>query len=570
MNILGLWLSIFLVVSVTEGQLQFDKFQTEPGIYFSEIGKSVVSTSEWKFIIYFNLSEYWHEWRYLEQTFAQLQLRCENKSNGSNYIQNCKELLEPISHLVNQVEDNNELFKPHASRVRRAPLDFVGNIFGDLFGVLNQRDAQMYSEQIEGLATGTIKMQKFIQQQTKVLDLTSNIIRKEHEQIQKQYSWMQKEIQTILMHEEFLDAVFQLSTAVFIYKDIQGDLIDMLSDVHHGRASTRVLPPSTFAKQLGEVAQFLSRDERVPSFEAHWIEVYKLLETKAAIIKEQIICEVRIPLVQGEEFQIYNIIPLPVRHEGSFIYIEPQFRYALVNRDRTWYYPTSAQELHECKYWERDTVICRIEGPMYKVASSEQHCEMSLLTHAEKPPEQCQVRAMPLTTFVHSLRNNRWLLVLSKGTTFDLTCDQQTQSVKLQGAGIITLSSDCSLRGPSTLFKAKISYNTSIYSDIIPKFNLSQETKSPIAVFESEDIGAELSDLQQSVTELKREEIWNQVDLHHVGNYTATSITVILIIILMRWLYKHKKQQKNLEIRLTKKIPRVRERVLDDNIGNII
>ena len=111
--------------------------------------------------------------------------------------------------------DHNQILRTSGERVRRAPLDFVGNLLGDVFGVLNQRDAQKYHEQIQGRTKGTLELHKLVQQQTHILDLTTNIMHREKNMMDQQYQLLHKDIQGIMLHEEYMD--------VFLFKDTQSD-----------------------------------------------------------------------------------------------------------------------------------------------------------------------------------------------------------------------------------------------------------------------------------------------------------------------------------------------------------
>lgn len=260
---------------------------------------------------------------------------------------------------------------------------------------------------------------------------------------------------------------------------------------------------------------------------------YRLLTTRAAIVKEQVIFEVQIPLVQGEDYQIFNVIPVPTKYHNGYAYLEPQSQYVLVSSTRVWYQPISAVKLSECKRWEEGTVICQLEGPMYKIASTEEHCEMALLSHVKEPPSKCRVRTALPSVFIHPLRGNRWVMVLPHELVFDLICQLQVQTVTLNGSGILALKPGCSLRGSSIVIRAKTTYETNIYADVVPRFNLTQKTEERAVVLHTGGLDVEVSELQQAVNKLKEEEPWTQLDYHHLGNYTVTGSALVLVVVLL-------------------------------------
>lgn len=158
---------------------------------------------------------------------------------------------------------------------------------------------------------------------------------------------------------------------------------------------------------------------------------------------------------------------------------------------------------------------------------------MALLSHANEQPSRCPMRTAQPSTYIHPLKDNRWIMVLPREVVIDLECQERSQAVAMNGSGILPLEPGCSLRGTSVVIKATTTYKTVIRADVVPRFNLTQKTERRTLTFPANALEVEVSELQQTIQELKREEPWAEVDWHHIGNYTGPGAGLVLTLTLL-------------------------------------
>lgn len=161
------WISVFLYISLlsqaSAAGASFEPFVHQPGIFLEQVGQAYLTHENWKLILHYNLTNYWHEWYRIGATVSQLDTWCtksdwrQSRRDSNNTTQGCGILMKTIEHVMDEMEDRNRLFRD-PSRKRRAPFEFMGTLMADLFGVMDQRDAEKYAKQIEELQAGSLQM----------------------------------------------------------------------------------------------------------------------------------------------------------------------------------------------------------------------------------------------------------------------------------------------------------------------------------------------------------------------------------------------------------------------------
>lgn len=535
-------------------EVQFDQFVNQPGIYLEEIGRAFLTINNWKLVLHYNLTNYWQEWDHININMAQLADWCRrsnwhqhivaSSSQTGKTIANisdhtrpaCEVLIQSIQHLLEGVKERNRLLNS-PSRRRRAPLEFMGTLMSDLFGVMDQRDAEKYEGQIMALQSGTLQMRELIEKQVNVLDVTTNLVRKQHEQIMSQYKATQLDIISLHQHSDFVDIALQLIININTFKEVQEALIDVMVDLHQGHINTQLITPKQLKDQLENLKVWVPESVRVPDYQHHWIQLYKVLRVRARLVNNHIIFELSIPLMGQHTFQIYRVHPVPTRHGERMVYIQPTFKLVLVDLQRIWYYPMTLSELQQCQKWDETQLVCSQQSALHAVQADEQPCELTLLQHQsqrEKTGKNCQVQTTSNKVVVIPLTQpNQWILSLSGRETFDVICKDTLKHITIHGSGILHLIPGCQIKNRNFLLQSQKFYSTAANVSFLPAFNLSQRLSDEETLVVMDSMESEMEKLSSMVKDLHAREDWTSVNLHDIHHYAFASVALILLAVLV-------------------------------------
>lgn len=523
------------------GGVHFEEFHDHPGIYLEEVGRAFIITDEWKMILFYDLANYWHEWDSLVFLAKRLSTTCYLQSSSSNHTQpegqstECDPMLESIRVMMTGIRDRNVMLKAPI-RVKRAPLEFIGTFLSEAFGVLDQRAAVQYETQINELRTGTLRMSKLIQQQTHVLEVTTNLVKKQQEQIQTQYRQVQAALRAVTDHAEYTDMVFQLVTHITLFKEMQEAMIDVIVDLHQGHLNTKLLTPDQLRDQLKQMKEWAPADVQVPDYQQHWVQLYQLLRVKARLVNNYLIFELRVPLFGAENYQVYRSHPIPTIVQDRMAYIQPTSELILVNLQRTYYYPMTMTELEDCQKWDLDQWICPQKGALYTAQDGDKPCEIQLLQHEEQAAEQCPVRTTAKQTYIRPLIHaNTWIISVAQKQTLDIICNNTVQHTTIQRSGLLSLESGCLIKSKKYLLRSMTTHTSQQPVWFLPSFNLSKHTAHSVNL-ETVNLEPEVLEMVEAVQTLNKEESWSSLNIHDIPQYALSSIlTVPVILLFIAW-----------------------------------
>lgn len=456
------------------------------GLYYEEIGRSNLITNEWDLIIYFDLRTYWLELEDLKLCIDQMKYLCHQgvlKTMGY-----CNTTVIQFAHTISSIEAKNQLLKTNKDllvpRQKRSPFNIVGNIAQALFGILDSNFADRYEEHIKGVKKNEDYLLKLLKNHSSIMEATANIIKKNEEDVRNQFQGFQKDLKNIAANSEqrqmFFTLALHTTLAISNYQRTQDTLLNLVVDTQHGLIAQELLTPTQLQEQLSLIRRSIPNQLSVPRIEEadNLLQIFKLFNIKGRVTKRNVLISLKLPLITNEEFQIFNMVPIPVIHEGHLAAIIPSSTKLLVNLQRSLYYPMMETELQLCRRMKNDRYLCYQHHPLYTEKSSRSHCEFTLLTHADKIPDSCKIQTSAITntwTQLHSPSN--WIFNNFKEETLDIICGESITPVSLAGTGILHLGSNCMIKHPAMIIKTYNLFHNEIRAAIIPAPNLSTNLK---------------------------------------------------------------------------------------------
>lgn len=564
------------------------KFQSNPGIYFEEIGKVSLYSTEWQTVIYYDLSNFNLELSMLKDCEGKFKRACSGLTECESTRRLCLSLSEHYSNLINEISERVKLIQGKEKRQRRGLFNAVGSLSKTLFGTLDDDDAQKYNEQIETIKTNQDHLLLLIKNQTLIVETTANIFNKTRTDIIDQFNLINTKFRKIeettnKMDSEFarLNATLELETLssliVLISTRFQSTLnilLDLVTDVRHGKPHPSIITPKQVDDLLTSIQKNLPKELTLPvdRFSNSILQIYRLGQISTAIVGDKIIFNLKIPLPLRESYQLYKVVPLPTRHNNDYVFIQPSLEFLVVDYNREHYYSLNKMDLNNCLTDDLEDYLCRIVHPIFNVHSENNLCEIDLLKHDQSIPSSCNVKSIPCNDFwIQLAQPNKWLFVMDRDATVDIICNDKIFPRPLQGAGIIELRSGCYLRSKELVLQAHNVQTSRLNNYYLPTINITEEintrikpnqvdsppkiAKTVLLKYNNEN---ELRDLSTAIGYQKKQEAKglhkiNAHDIHHYSmSYGLLALLIIVFAILaqMKWKCATKTKDTNDDIDL--------------------
>lgn len=528
------------------------------GIYYESMGKAYTTQSDWNMIVYFDLEKFDKELELVNNAIQKLSNMCklmsnnyENAVTGPKY--QCSSTINLLRTQFNDMMDMHSLIQMNkqATRIKRvAPFAGVGWLGHALFGIMDADSAERIEQQIATCQQDYNYQRKLIEDQTSVIDLTTNLMKESQIMIDKKFnslsnamSQLHNETDLVRKREQLLGWVFQLSLIIDRLEKIQHNIINMLTDLQQGHVSSYLFTPKQFKHELETINDHIPSGQRLPLNPQHDMTAfYEIMRGQMRVTKNSILIQIHLPLVSIEEFQVYHLIPVPIRHGHEHISIIPESPYLLITLKRNTFYQMNEQDLNQCIKPHGTAMICPAGQPINSVESSRSKCERDLLT-GQQDFGHCHILADTVTDVWTPLKtSNKWIYTLKETTLINIVQSSNVDTVTLQGSGILVIQPGCELSHDGVTITGRSSLTTTSNMDFTPLVNLSD------FVFENH---AELDVLNITVTNpTKFDEIHTKLnkihnalppahEIHHVLHHGFTTIMILGAFIALIYTYRH-------------------------------
>ncbi|XP_073821395.1 uncharacterized protein [Musca autumnalis] len=241
---------------------------------------------------------------------------------------------------------------------------------------------------------------ELLRNQTSIIDSTINIIRKGEGASQKTFSNVQAEM------------------------NLLANKVKKEEDV----AKATHIPPS----------------RALPIPEDNLTEFFKLMTSKGSVMRNNIIFEIHLPLVDLQQYNLFNMIPIPMFRYGQFISISIKSAILAVNAHRDEFISLTADEMHNCIHTTNDVFICNKQIKLNKGDRSHV-CKVNFFLN--KSSEACDLESTVCRQpWRQMVRKNRWMFTLANITELTFACGTKITHLEAQGAGTLDVGPDCTLK----------------------------------------------------------------------------------------------------------------------------
>uniref|UniRef100_A0A2A4JSD5 Envelope fusion protein n=1 Tax=Heliothis virescens TaxID=7102 RepID=A0A2A4JSD5_HELVI len=532
---------IFFMSLITSSQAAF-KISALPNnnsLYFETVGNMQVIRDKWNLIVYYDMSPYWEGNTAAKKFLDYLQRLCVSLNDTSK----CDMITLQLNHDYKEIQHYNQLMiNQHfdaRTRQRRGLINGIGYVANSLFGVLDERFAEQYKKDIQLVKQNERHLDNLIKNQTSIIEAEYNVLKRTEQTIQLQHKTINKHLNQLdnaafVMKQE-LDSLaktqeFALSALTTInllqnLKRIQDTLLDIVTDIYHGKFNTHLLTPDQLQHELQFISGQLTKDTTLPvdNLQSDLKNVYSMLKVKARMMQEYFIFEITFPLTSRDSYTIYKITPVPRQVQNYMISVLPADDYVAISLKKDAFFTISFIELQLCLHNDK-SYLCQVNRQINHLRIDEKFCKLdSNLKQCIVIKSPCQDRWLELnepTKFMYFCCNTYAVRII---------CQDQVAFKQVTGVGIIDLDSKCIIKSNEfTLYAHALSSNiiksnSEIVTPQIAELNhIVNISLSPYIAYE-DPINSTLEDLGKRIKQLKSANT-NSLDYtlstHDIHQYT--------------------------------------------------
>jgi hypothetical protein len=382
-------------------------------------------------------------------------------------------------------------------RNKRGLVNIVGRVANVLFGICDDVDAEYFYDKIKELEISKSRISGLTETQTQIMqsiisNVYSSLVEMEKVQVNlvDKYNYLVHEIQIEKVHICFLEFQTALEEQVLLlnliltqYAFETENLVSIINMAIQGLVHFSILDVKTLKNQIKDVKTQLPVGEGIPINldDSGVSELLRLTTTNVVCIKDILIFNMEIPLVNSYKFLLYKTISLPINLlNNTYVAIVPSTHYIAIEKSRLYYIEYNEIQLSKCKQITK-TLVYPYDQQLHHLDNS---CELMIFRKPGVIPDSCNLRNVNFNFSIwHRLENtNSWIYITVKDNIIVKCKDiSEGEIVNVNGMGIIELSNQCQANtNDGTLLISQKKVTTKVYKDIIPQLNVSINLQIPL------------------------------------------------------------------------------------------
>lgn len=331
------------------------------------------------------------------------------------------------------------------------------------------------------------------------------------------------------MSNEFNVGAIIASNLLQNIKHVQGMMLDTITDTYHGRLSPYLITAKQLQDQLSIISSHVSNDVTLPINNIHvdLARIFKLITSKARIITDYLIFELRIPLISRDFFEIFKIIPIPEQKQRDMISIKPISNYVAINLKKDTYISLSESGIKSCLVAEEGVYLCHISKPIYRINGDKDFCQKKN-AECETTIKSCE------NIWMESHSINSYIYFCCNQCQLRMMCRDQVTIHQLTRSGLLTIDNGCVIKTDTfeiiahDLKTSEMYIKSNIRAPMIAPINHIINVSIPK---DSMGIGErdqkEMRDIDQQIKSVKENEATtSRISYHDIHHYAAIYVVI--------------------------------------------
>ncbi|KAF5269662.1 hypothetical protein FQA39_LY08585 [Lamprigera yunnana] len=373
-----------------------------------------------------------------------------------------------------------------SNRFKRKIFDGVSYVINWLFGIPDANDAEFYENSIKTLLQDNRQTQLLMKQQ---IGIVSNTISNFNSSIQnlkinedklnaniELFNTFSRDttssINEIRLQQIISEQINILSQMICEIDDFYNLLISSITLSRHNILHPQIITPLNLMNKLSKITLPSGHQFPIPLSYNTIYKYFEICQLNVIYVNQIIIFAIKISLVQKLQYDLYQMLSLPIPHNHSslYSYIEPSSPYLMMSTTKVYY--SLLQNLRKCRNFIQKYHIC--EDIIPKRTSETPLCETMLLTSfVSKIPSTCKTKSIQAELEIwNPIQNNQWIFAVTNPIQLTLTCnDSPIEDIKLSSTGIIRLHKGCNAYTTTHVLETT-SEIVSTFLHKVPDFNI--------------------------------------------------------------------------------------------------
>lgn len=472
---------------------------------------------------------------HFDQKMVELRTTCEKRFEKRDP---CYEWISILNAKVQDSRDKFDAISHNGSRDKRAVFDFIGNMAGDIFGIMDSRSKKQHMKDIKNLMANDEHLMNLFKNQTSVVEKTLNILQLNSEELKRQseqFSNLTKRIEKTMDEYAsasfFSDAVTHILHEILDFNTRIDVLLETIFDSRKHHVNHNLFPPKQLASELKIISEQVRNKFVVPEGN----NVYNLISITPHISTNQILFHISIPLLEVDSFKIFRIISLPFTNKNQSWSIRPDHEYLIASGDRTRYQFLDFLKLQQCAKFGSD-LICW--GPYQWNMARVQTCEWNIFNEISN--QNCTVVANQDVNVWHNVGENQWLFYSMAESDLTFICHDGVRREMIQGSGLLKFDQNCTVRNFDMEIRSRKSFNGRQISVLVPKIEKhhAHEIKWEKTLTPSNWSSTNIDELKKTIEIIRKNSSptfqLNQHDIHH---YSVLYVLIVAFIAFCTFSY---------------------------------
>lgn len=259
------------------------------------------------------------------------------------------------------------------------------------------------------------------------------------------------------------------------HKSMTNEIMRLISHTVKGEIS-RLIPIDKLHQNLNDIYSKIHDNSRLPIDLVHNesdYNIFKLSQIKSALINDRIIVEMRIPILNSQEYTMIRAIPIPIpiHQNNKTILIKPDHEIFLTDNSRTSFIPFNEKEYANCITTTKKSLICSHSAPKYSIY---QTCVMNILRNGNNVeiPNVCSFNTIPSQNYIIQLPFiNKYYIFVQEPMRIQEICDKN--AFLLDTSGFLQIEPSCYVYNEQFSIHGKLLETTDAGVIIAPHMNSS-------------------------------------------------------------------------------------------------
>lgn len=325
----------------------------------------------------------------------------------------------------------------------------------------------------------------------------------------------------------------QIPNMITQFESIQNQLVDVMTDIHHGKINPLIIKPTQLKKEIKLIKLVLQlRGEASIDYIYGIGELYKVMTMTCRVFEDKIVLRLTIPMTDLYTFNLLRVIPIPIIKRARFQFIDSHPTYVAVNVDKNEYVELSDADITRGIELHNNPLLCTLKTPKY-VLNTSMSCVMN--NYVNKSLDRCHgINTTPVTEFIQ-LQRNTWLYYTNDTSQIKIECRNHMYEFPKESIGIVQMKDMCIIRTPQLIIHSYGTHNTMMNSKImnltLNESQYIQHIKLSHPIHLHDNLENSIANITLQLENVKQHQfLSNLLDAHHLS---VIYLGIIIIFVLM-------------------------------------